>query len=54
MGSASGGAGGRLVEFDKDLNLVAEHPSVQPADGTFNPHGIDADFSRNLLSRLIS
>jgi selenium-binding protein 1 len=49
MGSASGGAGGRLVEFDKDLNLVAEHPSAQPADGKFNPHGIDADFSRNML-----
>jgi selenium-binding protein 1 len=49
MGSATGGAGGRLVEFDKDLNLVAEHPLVQPADGGFNPHGIDADFSRNLL-----
>ena len=49
MGSATGGAGGRLVEFDKDLNLVAEHPSVQPADGKFNPHGMDADFSRNLL-----
>ena len=28
MGSASGGAGGRVVEFDKDLNLVAEHPST--------------------------
>ena len=49
MGSATGGPGGRLVEFDKDLNLVAEHPAVQPADGAFNPHGIDADFSRNLL-----
>ncbi|MBC7894667.1 MAG: hypothetical protein H7066_04595 [Cytophagaceae bacterium] len=49
MGSASGGPGGRLVEFDKNLNLVAEHPSVQPADGGFNPHGMDADFSRNLL-----
>jgi selenium binding protein SBP56 len=49
MGSASGGAGGRVVEFDKDLNLVAEHPSVLPADGGLNPHGIDADFSRNLL-----
>ena len=49
MGSATGGAGGRLVEFDKDLNLVAEHPSTLPADGGFNPHGIDADFSRNLL-----
>ena len=49
MGSASGGAGGRVVEFDKDLNLVAEHPSVVPADGKFNPHGIDADFSKNVL-----
>jgi selenium-binding protein 1 len=49
MGSATGGAGGRVVEFDKDLNLVAEHPSVLPADGGFNPHGIDADFSRNRL-----
>lgn len=49
MGSASGGAGGRLVEFDKNLNLVAEHPAVSPADGAFNPHGIDVDFSRNLL-----
>jgi hypothetical protein len=49
MGSASGGAGGRLVEFDKDLNLVAEHPAVLPADGKFNPHGLDADFSKNQL-----
>jgi selenium-binding protein 1 len=49
MGSASGGAGGRLVEFDKSLNLVAEYPSTSPADGQFNPHGIDADFSRNRL-----
>ena len=49
MGSATGGAGGRVVEFDKNLNLVAEHPSVLPADGGFNPHGIDADFSKNLL-----
>jgi selenium-binding protein 1 len=37
------------VEFDKDLNLVAEHPSVQPADGAFNPHGMDADFANNRL-----
>jgi 56kDa selenium binding protein (SBP56) len=49
MGSASGGAGGRLVEFDKDLNLVAEYPATSPADGGFNPHGIDANFSRNQL-----
>jgi selenium-binding protein 1 len=49
MGSATGGAGGRLVEFDKNLNLVAEHPAVQPPDGGFNPHGIDANFSKNQL-----
>jgi hypothetical protein len=49
MGSATGGAGGRVVEFDKHLNLVAEYPSTSPADGGFNPHGIDADFSRNRL-----
>jgi selenium-binding protein 1 len=49
MGSASGGAGGRLVEFDRDLNLVGEYPRTSPADGQFNPHGIDANFSQNLL-----
>lgn len=49
MGSATGGAGGRVVEFDKQLRLVAEYPETQPADGGFNPHGIDADFKRNLL-----
>ena len=49
MGSASGGAGGRLVEFDRRLQLVGEYPATSPVDGGFNPHGIDADFSRNLL-----
>ena len=49
MGSATGGAGGRVVEFDKHLRLVAEYPATSPADGGFNPHGIDADFSKNLL-----
>jgi len=49
MGSATGGAGGRVVELDKHLRLVAEYPSTSPADGGFNPHGIDADFSRNML-----
>lgn len=49
MGSASGGAGGRVVEFDRNLRLVAEYPATAPADGGFNPHGIDADFRRNLL-----
>jgi selenium-binding protein 1 len=49
MGSATGGPGGKVVEFDKHLRLVREYPSTSPADGEFNPHGIDADFSRNLL-----
>ncbi len=49
MGSATGGAGGRVVEFDKNLNLVGEYPGISPEDGGFNPHGIDANFSRNLL-----
>jgi len=49
MGSATGGAGGRVVELDKHLRLVAEYQSKSPADGGFNPHGIDADFSRNML-----
>ena len=48
MGSATGDAPGRLAEFDRSLNLVAEYPAVPPNDG-FNPHGISADFGRNLL-----
>jgi selenium-binding protein 1 len=47
MGSATGGAPGRLAEFDRRLRLVGEHPLYPPSD--FNPHGISADFSRNLL-----
>ena len=48
MGSATGGTPGRLAEFDRRLRLVAEHPALPPADG-FNPHGIAADFRRNLM-----
>jgi selenium-binding protein 1 len=48
MGSATGGAPGRLAEFDSKLDLIAEYPVHPPRDG-FNPHGISADFSRNLL-----
>ena len=48
MGSATGDAPGRLAEFDRNLQLVTEHPSSPPLDG-FNPHGISADFSRNML-----
>ena len=49
MGSASGGAGGRVVELDRTLKVVAEYPATSPADGGFNPHGIDVDFRRNLM-----
>src|SRR5262247_2737726 len=48
MGSATGGAPGRLAEFDHKLNLIAEYPANPPSDG-FNPHGISASFRRNLL-----
>ena len=37
------------MEFDRDLKLVGEYPREAPADGGFNPHGIDADVARNLL-----
>jgi selenium-binding protein 1 len=48
MGSATGGAPGRLAEFDHKLTLIAEYPAQPPDDG-FNPHGISAAFRRNLL-----
>lgn len=48
MGSATGDSPGRLAEFDRNLQLVTEHPASPPLDG-FNPHGISADFSRNML-----
>jgi selenium-binding protein 1 len=49
MGSASGGAGGRVAVFDANRQLVAEYPATSPADGAFNPHGMDADFATNSL-----
>ena len=48
MGSASGGAPGRLAEFDADLHLVKEWPDDLPQDG-FNPHGISVRPELNLL-----
>jgi len=48
MGSASGGAPGRVAEFDHRLHLVHEWPDNPPLDG-FNPHGIDARPDLNLL-----
>jgi hypothetical protein len=48
MGSASGGAPGRLAEFDADLHLVKEWPDDLPQDG-FNPHGISVRPELNLM-----
>jgi hypothetical protein len=48
MGSANGGAPGRVAEFDAYLNLVQEWPETPPGDG-FNPHGISARPELNLL-----
>jgi hypothetical protein len=39
MGGAGGAHPGRVAEFNKDLQLVSEHPQLPPMDG-FNPHGI--------------
>ena len=48
MGSAMGHAPGRVVEFDRRLHLVAEHPDRPPDDG-FNPHGISVRPELNLM-----
>jgi selenium-binding protein 1 len=51
MGSASGGAPGRIAEFDRCLRLVAEHPRKPlPADDPgFNPHGVHTRFDLNMM-----
>jgi 56kDa selenium binding protein (SBP56) len=48
MGSATGGAPGRIAEIDRNLKLVHEWPDRPPTDG-FNPHGISARPEINLL-----
>src|SRR5262245_55095727 len=48
MGSNTGGAPGRVAEFDANLNLVEEWPETPPADG-FNPHGISVRTEVNLM-----
>jgi hypothetical protein len=58
MGSASGGAPGRVAEFDDNMRFVANHfgslslfqewPDTPPLDG-FNPHGISARPDLNLM-----
>jgi selenium-binding protein 1 len=48
MGSADGGAPGRVVEFDGGLRRVGSWPATPPADG-FNPHGISVRPDLNLM-----
>ena len=48
MGSHEGGTPGRIAEFDKHLQLVAEWPS-NPPEHDFNPHGISARPDLNLM-----
>jgi selenium-binding protein 1 len=48
MGSASGDAPGRVVEFDRRLRRVGSWPASPPTDG-FNPHGISVRAELNLM-----
>ena len=48
MGGPAGHAPGRVVEFNRNLELVAEHPATPPDDG-FNPHGISVRPDLNLM-----
>ncbi|KAJ3050498.1 hypothetical protein HK097_008548 [Rhizophlyctis rosea] len=53
MGSAAGTAPGRLVETDKDFNIIGEHPQdlsqIDILFPNFNPHGLAIDFERNVI-----
>jgi len=48
MGGAEGHHPGRVVEFNKQLQLVAENPPEPPMEG-FNPHGISVRPELNLM-----
>lgn len=48
MGGSKGHHPGRVAEFDKSLQLVAEHPAEPPPEG-FNPHGISVRPEVNLM-----
>ena len=48
MGGAAGHHPGRVVEFDRQGQIVAEHPHNLPDDG-FNPHGISVRPDLNLM-----
>ena len=48
MGGPMGHAPGRVVELDRNFQLVDEHPDNPPDDG-FNPHGISVRPELNLM-----
>ena len=48
MGGPAGMAPGRVVAFDKNLQLTKEYPDNPPTDG-FNPHGISVRPELNLM-----
>lgn len=48
MGGAHGHAPGRVVAFNKELQILKEYPDEPPADG-FNPHGISVRPEINLM-----
>jgi hypothetical protein len=48
MGGANGAHPGRVAEFNRNLELIAEHPADPPHDG-FNPHGISVRPELNLM-----
>jgi hypothetical protein len=48
MGSHTGGAPGRVAEFDNNLRMVGEWPAEPPIH-SFNPHGISARPDLNLM-----
>ena len=48
MGGAKGHAPGRVVAFDKNLQILKEYPDDPPLDG-FNPHGISVRPELNLM-----
>jgi hypothetical protein len=50
MGGANGAHPGRVAEFNRRLELVAEYPADPPHDG-FNPHGISV---RPEINRMVT
>jgi len=49
MGGAGGHHPGRVAEFNRNLQLVSEHPAENPPMDGFNPHGISIRPELNLM-----